>query len=77
MASPVINKQITLDFSSMTIDELRAESQRQALVLGLVNSQRAEIFNMITRRLAEANTRVKLSTMGAIEKDALRTVLQE
>jgi len=77
MASPGINKSITLDFAAMTVDELRAEAGRLAVVLSLVNSQRDEIFRMIIRRTAEASSRVKLSTMGAIEKDALRTVLQE
>lgn len=64
-----------LDFTAMTIAELKTELLRLATVGELVNDQRKAIFQLVERREAEARAAERVGAMSDIQKDALRTVL--
>ncbi len=75
MPTPVIDKALTLDYASLSIEALQEELARLATVLDLTNAQRREIVQVIERRQADVSAQERVSTMTETQKDALRRVL--
>lgn len=77
MPTAVVTRDHAPDFGALTLVELRAEALRLAGVLDIANAQRKEILRIIERRETEATARQRLGAMTEVQKDALRSVLDE
>jgi hypothetical protein len=60
-----------------TLAELETEFKSLAGVVDTASARRRELDAMIVRRKREASARVKIRGMDAMEKEALKSVLNE
>jgi hypothetical protein len=60
-----------------TLAELEAEFRTLAGTVDLASARRAVLATLIQRRKAEAGARVKVSQMDPMQREALKTVLNE
>lgn len=68
---------MAIDTAIATMAELRSEYLRLAAVVQDAQNTRKAIEAEINRRLAAIQAQKRLEPMTALERDALRTVLQE
>lgn len=61
----------------MTLEQLEAEFRATAAELITVSEKRRVLAGLIEQRKREAGARARIIAMPALEKDALRTILNE
>lgn len=66
-----------MDYSTMTIEQLRAEYARLGAVLADAQTERKKIQDIVEKRRAEAAARLRVQDLTPVQRDALLTVLTE
>lgn len=66
-----------MDYTTATIDELRAEYQRLGGVLASAQEERKKIQELVERRKAQASAAAKVAELNPIQRDALLKALTE
>lgn len=66
-----------VDYEGMTLAELEDEFRRLASVEQRTRDARKQIHAIIERRKALASARVRVGSLDAVEKEALRAALNE